>query len=413
MKRLIISLLIVLPVVAFSQYDFQYKANLPVVDSTYFYNIFLPPAVTSKLNYKFSDIRIYDARGKEVPYIRDTEQNRYKTAKRQKLRIIQNEHKLAKKYTVVLVHNPKRVDIKNLVFTIRNTDAEIWVNISGSNDLKNWQILKNNVRYQHEFSDSATAMLIINDLPETNFEYYRILFFDFNKEPIMVYDAYTLLVYEYKKQYVEVPKPHFTQDDTSEAQRTIVHIWFDEPQYIDKIVFKISSPEYYLRRAELTTKDTTTGRKIRLQYYFQNQKDFYLCSDSSNELLLSRYYAKDLYLIVDNNNNEPLKFEDVRAYQQKEYLIAKLYKGRHYVVKFGNKNVPPPIYDLKYFQNKIPKDRPEITVGKIVKLSSLRDEQKNIYIKPLYLWIALGIVVLIMILISIRMFSKQKPNELV
>ncbi len=413
MKRLILFLAILLPSGIFAQYDFQYKASLPVVDSTYFYNIFLPPAVTSKLNYKFSDIRIYDARGNEIPYIRDTEENRFKTARRRELRIIQNEHKLAKKYTVILLHNATKEKLDNIVFTIRNTDAEIWVNISGSNDLKNWQILKNNVRYQQEFSDSATAMLIINQLPESSFEYYRIIIFDYNKEPIIVYDAYTMNVYKKKREFVEVPKPHFSQDDTTEPQRTLVHIWFDQPQYIDKIEFKISSPEYYLRRAEITTRDTSTGRKIRLQYYFQNQKDFYLCSDSPNVLLLSRYYAKDLYLIVENNNNQPLKFTDVRAFQQKEYLIAKLKKGHFYTVKFGNKNVPPPIYDLKYFQNKIPRNRPVITVGKIVKLSSVKEENRNIYIKPLYLWIALGVVIVLMILISVRLFAKNKPNEFV
>ena len=413
MKYLVLTFMLIIPQVFFAQYQFQYKADLPKIDSTYFYNIYLPPKVTSKLNYKFSDIRIYDARGREIPYIRNTEENLYKTAKRKRLKILQNEHKITKKYTILLLHNPRKEKIKNLMFTIKNTDAEIWLNISGSDDLKNWQILKNNVRYQHEFSDSATAMLIINDLPETDFEYYRIIFYDYNKEPILVYDAYTLLVYGQKKEYVEVPRPHFTQDDTTEPHKTILHIWFDQPQYIDKITFTIASPQFYLRKAELTTRDSSTGRKIRLKYYFQNQKDFYLCSDSSNELLVSRYFAKDLYLTVENNNNPPLKFTDVRAYQLKEIIIAQLHKGRHYVVKFGNKNVPPPIYDLKYFQSKIPKDRPEITVQNIVKLSSVKQERKAIYIKPVYLWIALAVVVIIMTLISIQLFKKYKPNDFV
>ncbi len=411
MKRLLF-LLFLLPSLARGQYFFQYKADIQRVDSTGFYNIFLPPDVTSKLNYKFSDIRIYDIRGKEVPYIRDTEENRFKTAKRDKLRIIQNEHKTAKKYTVVMIHNPDHKTFSNLAFIIKNTDAQIWVNISASNDLKDWQILKNNVRYQKEFSDSATAQLLINDLPEANYEYYRIIFFDYNREPIVVLNAYTYYVEKRHREYVEVPHPRFFQDDTTEPQKTIVKIVFNEPQYVDKIVFKIKSPEYYLRKAELTTRDTSTGKKIRLQYYFHNQKDFYLCSDSSNELLLSRYYAKELYLVVDNNNNEPLQFEDIRAYQLKEHLIAKLERGKRYIIKFGNKNVPAPIYDLKYFINKIPRNRPEITVENIVKLSNPQKEARHVYIKPIYLWVALIIVLIIMIIISVRVFTKHKTDEL-
>ncbi len=413
MKKTVVILLFLFPALSFGQYFFQYKADLPRIDSTYFYEIFLPPRVTSKLNYKFSDIRIYDLRGKEIPYIRDTEENRFKTARRRKLRIIQNEHKLAKKYTVVMVHNPDRNNLANFVFIIKNTDAQIWVNISGSNDLKNWQILKNNVRYQKDFSDSATAQLVINDLPETNFEYYRIIFFDFNRQPIVILNAYTFLVEKKVVQYVEVPRPKFFQDDTTEPQKTIVKISFKDPQYIDKIVFKIESPEYYLRKAELTTRDTASGKKIRLKYYFGNQKDFYLCSDSSNELLLSRYYAKDLYLVVYNDNNEPLKFSDIRAYQVKEHIIARLEKGKKYVLKFGNQNVPAPIYDLKYFINKIPRNRPEITVGKIIKLSNPKTEGKRLYIRPIYLWIALIVVFIIMIIISVKIFTKYKTDEIV
>ncbi len=411
MKRLLI-ILVFLPFLSWGQYFFQYKADLQRVDSTGFYNIFLPPVVTSKLNYKFSDIRIYDSRGKEIPYIRDTEKNRFKTARRAKLRIIQNEHKTAKKYTVVMIHNPDQKTFSNFAFIIRNTDAQIWVNISASNDLKNWQILKNNVRYQKEFSDSATAQLLINDLPESNYQYYRVIFFDYNREPIIILNAYTYFVEKRRRDYVEVPHPMFFQDDTSEPQKTIVKIVFKHPQYIDKIAFKIQSPEYYLRSAELTTRDTSTGKKIRLQYYFNNQKNFYLCSDSSNVLLLSRYYAKELYLVVDNNNNEPLVFKDIRAYQVKEHLIAKLERGLHYTVKFGNQNIPAPIYDLRYFINKIPRKRPEITVVNIVKLSNPKTENKRLYIKPIYLWTALGVVLVIMIIISVIIFTKYKSDEL-
>ncbi len=412
MRKLIFSFFVLLGTFPLVAQEFQYKALLPEIDSSYFYNIFLPPEVTSKLNYKFSDIRIYNKKGKEIPFIRDTEENRFKTTSGRKLKIIQNEHKPAKKYTLVLIHDPDKRKISNFVLTVKNIDAEYWLHISGSNDLKTWHILKSNTRYQPEFSDSSTTKIIIDDLPETNYEYYRILVYDYNRVPLPVIDVYSYALYKRNVSYVEVPKPHFVQDDSTEANRTIVKISFDQPQYIDKIEFIISAPEYYLRKAELTKRDTLTGRKIRLQYYDQKQKDFYLCSDSSNILTLSRYYAKDLYLIVENNNDEPLKFSDVRAYQKKEYLIAYLNKGQKYHIEFGNKNVPEPIYDLKYFKDKIPSDRPEITVGKVIKILTGNARHTQMYIQPLYLWIALGVIVLFLVLISVKVFRSVKRNDL-
>ncbi len=415
MKKLLICLLLLASanIFAQSQFQFQYEAPLPKIDSSTFYNIYLPPVITSKLNYKFSDIRIYNSNGKEIPYIRDTESNRIKTAKRTRLKIIQNEHKPAKRYTVVLIHNPRQINISDLAFIIKNTDAQIWLNISGSNDLKNWDILKNNVQYQHQLSDSATAVLLINDLPQTNYQYYRVIFYDYNRTPIVIYDAYTFFIQHKKLQYVQVPNPKIYQNDTSLINKTILKIVFPTPQYIDKIQFFISSPKFYLRKAVLTAKDTTTGRRVKLKYYYQNQKDFYLCSDSSNTLRLSRYYAKELYLIVENNNNQPLKFSGVKAYQIKEFLIAPLNKNEKYVLKFGNKNVPAPIYDLTYFINKIPKKRPTIIPTKIIKLTSYTKNIKKFYIKPAYFWFALSFIVVLMIIISILIFRKYKFNDIV
>jgi hypothetical protein len=249
-------------------------------------------------------------------------------------------------------------------------------------------------------------------LPETNYEYYRILLYDYNRIPLQVVDVYTYDLYKRNITYVEVAKPRFVQDDSSEANRTILKISFDTPQYIDKIEFIISAPQYYLRKAELSKRDTATGRKIRLQYYDQKQKDFFLCSDSSNVLTLSRYYAKELYLIVENNNDEPLKFADVRAYQKKEYLIAYLNRGQKYHIEFGNKNVPEPIYDLKYFKDKIPSDRPEITVGKVIKILSGSAVHTQMYIRPLYLWIALGVIVVFLLLISVKVYRGNKRTDL-
>lgn len=396
----------------FSQ-EFSFKVDLPEVDSNAYYRIFLRPEITSKLNKKFSDVRIYDSKQNEVPYIRQTKEDKFKTAKIKNLRVMQNEHKIAKKYTMALLHNPDKYEFNNFVLIIEQTDAEKWIHISGSDDLKNWHIIKNNTRYQSEFSDTATAEIRILDIPKTEYEYYRILIYDYNREVINLKKVISYQVSEHDVEYTEVMKPTFVQDDTTEEAKTILKINFAKMQYIDKLEFLISKPHYYLRKAELTKKDSATGKKIRIDYHDSKQKDFYLCSDSSNQLLLSKYTAKELYLVVENNDNANLLFSDVKAYQENEYLTAFLEKGKKYSIYFGNKNVGAPIYDLKFFRNKIPADN---SVVKTLEVQQLIDQnernKKSIYIKPFYLWIAFGIVLIVLSLISIKVFKKPNTDNM-
>ena len=261
-----------------------------------------------------------------------------------------------------------------------------------------------------EYSDSAKAEVRIIELPETNYDYYRIFVFDFGRYVFNVHNVINYDIGQKNNDFVELPKPNFSQDDTSELNKSIINIKFNEPQYVDKLKFQIKSPTYYLRKAEITKKDTTSGKKIRLQLYDQNQEDFFLCSDSSNTLLLSRYYVQNMFLTVYNNDNQPLKFSDIRAYQRKEYIIAYLKKGKKYTVRFGNKNVAPPIYDLKFFKNKIPAKCPEISVKNVKKAIDEKNNKKNIYVNPVYLWIIFGIVIIILTLISIKVFLLNKKN---
>ncbi len=396
--------------------DFLYQAKLEEVDSSGYYFIYLSPEVTSKLNSKFSDLRIYDKKNNEVSYIRNTEDGLYKTAISKEMKIIQNDYKKTKKHTFLLIHNPQAFSINNLTIIVDNpNNAEAWVNISGSNDLKSWNILKNNTRYMPEFSDSATAEIRISDLPESEYEYYRIYIFDFNK---VVFNVNKILNYELSKknqEFVEVLKPHFIQDDSTQENQTVVTISFSDAQYIDLVKFYVSKPSYYLRKAEIVKKDSATGKRIRLQYHDQNQTDFYLCSDSLNQIRLSRYFAHNLMLIVYNNNDKPLVISDIKAYQQKEYITAYLEKNKKYTVYFGNKNLPPPIYDLKFFKNKIPSNCPQVEIIEISALKDFNNNSKVVKVKPYILWIAFGIVILILAAISLKMFlsaKKKTDNEI-
>jgi len=417
MKKLVVFIIVYfVSLISVYAQQFEWESHLNKVDSDSYYKIFIRPEITSKLNYKFSDIRIYDENNAEVPYIKFSETNKIKTNQLDEMQIIENEHKISKKYTSVIINNASKTEVANLVLIIENTNAETWVNLSGSEDNKTWQILKNNTRYQPDFSDSLEAQIKLTDIPSSNYNYYKILIFDYNTEVIVLSKVYNYKKLKINRNFSEVEKPKFIQDDTSEIGRTVVNITFPTEQYIDKIVFNISKPNYFLRKAEIAKKDSSTGKKIKLEYYDENQKEFNLCSDSCNELFLSKYRAKELFLVIDNNDDVPLLIDDIIAYQENEYFIAFLEKGKKYNLKFGNKNVSQPIYDLKFFQDKIPENLQVVEVSELIQLyDPSKKNQNQMKIQPELLWLAFGVVVIILGLISVVVFkssfSKRKENR--
>jgi hypothetical protein len=398
-------------IISYSQ-EFEWEAEIQEVDSNSYYDIFIRPEITSKLNYKFSDIRIFDEDNNEIPFVRRSETNANKISKKISLPFVENQHKISKKYTSVIVSNLKLEEVGNLFLIIENTNSEVWLNLSGSDDAKSWEVLKENTRYQPEVSDSLTAEINITDIPASKYQYYKILAYDFNTEVIIVANVFNYIIINKDRKFTEVMKPNFVQDDKSEVGRTILNISFAEEQYIDKISFEINNPRYFLRKAELTKKDSLTGKKIKLDYYDQKQNEFTLCSDSSNNLFLSRYKAKELFLVIDNNDDAALEISDITAFQENEYFVAYLEKDRKYYIRFGNKNVSPPIYDLKFFEDKIPEKVSDVGVKELIRLYDPKaDNSKQIKIKPELLWLAFGIVVIILGVISIKVFRGAKNDQ--
>lgn len=412
--RFVSFVIIMFAVFRMSAQDFLFQAEIPAVDSSGYYHIFLPPIITSKLNSKFSDVRIFDKKNREIPYLRLMDEEIYETSQADELEILENDYKRLKKFSILTIHNTQKKKIDNLVLIVDNPkNSEAWINISGSDDQKMWTVLKNNARYMPELSDSDYSEIRITDLPETQFEFYKIIIFDYNKTVFNVDKVLNFNLVSRKAEFVPLPTPTISQDDTSERTKTVLKIEFQQPQYIDKLKFEVSYPPVYLRKADIVKRDTFSGRRIKLMLFDQNQKDLYLSSDSSNEVHLSRLNAKTLYLIVTNNDDFPLKFSKVTAYEQKEILVAYLIAGQTYNLRFGNSNLPSPVYDLKFFKNKIPAICTEITPINVKTYATKHKNEKAIRIAKTALWIIFAFVVVILTLISVRLFilSKKGNND--
>lgn len=420
MKKHILFLLItawlINPIAA--QQEFRWEARLEHPDTSGFFNIFLTAAITSKLNHNFSDIRIFDDKEREIPYLKRMDKTIRQSDKAFEYKIVENKHNKWKGYTRLVVHNPEKQNITNFSLLVQNTDIEKWIQLSGSNDMENWYIIKDDFPVHTPYTDSDTLELRILDFPISNYEYYELILYDYNNEPLKVIKAQYYDISTKDVKYIKVPDPKITQNDTLEKSKSIITIEFDETQYVDKLEFNIKGPTYYLRKAELRQKETESEKKMKLEYYDQMHKSFFLRSSKKNVIYLSTYRIKSLILTIDNKDDIPLEIKSVEAYQLQNYLTASLNEEQRYVLRFGNSVIEAPIYDLRYFVDSIPDTIPSLPVRKIIALKSAEsEEQKPLHIPPAVLWVVVGLVTLLLAYISYRMFGeimgrKDDQNEM-
>ncbi len=411
-KHIIFSLIIFSAINAESQ-NYTWQAELPPIEATGFYKIFLPPNINAKLQRHSPDIRIFNSENQEVPFLYQANEIHNNNDSIIPLKISSKRHKLIKSYTKITIENKAELDIDNFVFIIDNNVFRKWIKIAAYNNTPNKKyIIKDNFPAQIEYSDTTQTELIINNLPASNFKFYEITFYDYNNQKVKVHKAYTIKQPETKQNYIELPAPKITHKDT--LNRTYVNISFPEAQYVDRLLFDIKGPELFFRNAVLSKPGKRTEREGKL-YYDELNKNITLNSETENIIKLSHFKIKNLKIKIDNKNSQALRIKKVMAWQQKTYLTTYLKANQKYYLKFGNPKAKFPIYDIEHFKHKIPKDITILTPTNITKINNQRPKlfTSKIWNIPVkYLWSIIGVLCTILLLITTKMIIQQhKKNQ--
>nr|MCU0322183.1 hypothetical protein [Chitinophagaceae bacterium] len=129
------------------------------------------------------------------------------------------------------------------------------------------------------------------------------------------------------------------------------------------------------------------------------------------QLSLAGLKSRDILLQINNDDNEPLKIQSIKAFQLQEYVLAYLESGHQYKLLFGDSLAEQPKYDLAAFKDSINKNLPILNIGAIESIeykstpSPTSSSNKNL------LWIALFVVVLILLLFSYKMVQEIKRKK--
>lgn len=388
--------------------QFKYKSSLSSVSLTSLYKVELSPLVQNYCFSNYKDLRVVDSNGIQKPYFILSEPILKSASDFIKYTIVSQNH--YNNYTEIVIENSTKEKISNIAFNINNSEALKLCTIEGSDDLKQWYSISKLQTLSLSYNEQYTNQYKCLYFPLSNYKYYRLLIDDWSSEPFKVNSAGY-----FKNSLISGKLNRVTnsfQLSTNPNQKsTTIKLSISGNQSVQQLVFKISQPHLFLRKAFVYYKEKIKVAKQIETEQKQIIKNFTLNSNEPLIVDIPETQKNELYIDIENEDNEALQIDSVITNQLARFLIFDATQNQQYFLKCGNDSLQLPNYDIINFVNGSPQFYPELKFSNFENIeivSEIKNKQPQFFESKLFIWIAISVCSLIIGLFSIKMIKNLK-----
>lgn len=390
---------------------FKFYAALDTVKTAGFYNIALMPEINAHLKTDYSDVRIVNASGKWVPHalhIPTQEIIKETVSTDLKFSVAENN-----KTNSIFLFDGKKMQLKNIELKIRNTGAERYCSLSGSDDGKNWFVINDSIFINPIPAQEENRNTFRIDFPLSNYSFYKLIVFNSNKNPYDVNGINTSSsIYDptiYQTKIFSNPATIILQKDSNKI--SYIKIIQQHPYHFDGFNIKVSAVKYFNRMMDLYLPNDA-------KHSFSNPGTLlqsYTISNNSN-LSFRTPTIKDsvFYLLVHNEDNLALKVNEVNTTLDQPIIMAYLEIGNSYRLIMDNKNAVMPNYDITKLNLSLRDTAPFLNPKKIIVFPlQEKTEAKNETNNKWVIWVSLITGLAILLLLTKKMIKEvdKKTNN--
>ncbi len=334
------------------------KASIEGIEGSGYYRCPIEPELQKYLQPGLQDLRIRDANEKELPYlVEEAEAPRIFEALRQ-LKIQQQRGKDGDGL-ILMLEDPAPDSIPGLALKVDQGNVSRKISIEGSQDGEEWEKLHEAERYHDEDLPSGNRGFILRDLQLSPHSFYRV---DIGGEgegfDPRIRGATVIQRSDAHEAYRSVPMEDL--DIKKKGERTYIRLRFDAPSYrVHGLELDIGEEDFYYRSGFLAQGDTLQKGALESLHSFD------LVSYGDQQIHLDGVFTRDLVLVIEDRDFPTLQIEGVKVYQRKRALLFRAKEGGDHGLRFGDKEAPPPGYDLKHFREQMPDELKKAQVSNI------------------------------------------------
>jgi hypothetical protein len=387
---------------------YKFYCLLDSVKESGFYNIELTPELNAHLKTDYSDLRIVNSVNKWVPHVLHypaAERNYDGLAMALRFTVTEN----TKTNSILIIENSQDI-ISNIGLTIRNTAAERFCTLSGSDDKQNWFIINDSISLNPVPAETGSENTFRIDFPPSSYRFFKIVIHNNNKDPfdvkriIQIISSSTIL--HAPNRFIQNPLPVIEQKDSGKI--SYIKITQHRPWHFDNISLKVSGVKYFYRKIDLyapLTEDHTLANPGQLI------QSFSISNNSTLQFQLPLTKMAVFYLLINNQDNLPLRVNEVKTALNARFITAYLEKDSNYKLIMDNESAVLPDYDLSKLNSKISDSIP------YVKYSSIKALKEDIPAHSVtknnnwMIWSAIIAALVILLFFTFRMFKEVDKRK--
>lgn len=389
---------LLLPLCSLAQ--FTYERKVSEVTQSGWYRISLPAELLPKLKTDFADIRLYSSSNNttEIPYLLQIAKDEISQTPVSLEPFNLSRQGAALFFTVKL--NPNEpINSITLNFAQQNYDSE--VTVEGSFNQLEW------------FKIQTSRIISLANTP-VNYIYNHITF------PSSTYTYLRFTIH--KGAHLTLDQINFHQNKTVKGvfteiassllsetidKRSEFNLVFNQPVLLSRLSLEASPDQQFYRSVSIDWLYDSIKSEKGVHYQYQPLYTGVISSFKQDTLHFNPRVVKQIRVIVYNQDNPPVQIKRIHAWAPQVYLVTNLQAGT-YTLRYGNEKMFIPNYDIEHFTKEIPASLPELQVSSELKPQQITEPETSPWFKnKLWMWGALGIIVVILGFFTIRMLREQ------
>ena len=294
-----------------------------------------------------ADLRLVDDLGKEVPYSIYV-QRESTTVESYEPKIF-NRALLPGAYSTLTLDLEQETESNTLVLKTSSRNFKRRVEIAGSNDRKQWLVLKSD-GYIFDFSGDQKIHLTTIKYPDSKYRYLQIKVWNGKEEPLTIEGASLSRVKTTPaRRAVRSVRLHSREED-AKLKATICVLDLNYENVPADFVLIDSPEENFSRMLEIqASNDLKTWESPQQGDLYRFRTDKY--SVEKKTLHFPEMRCRYLKLFIYNHDDPPLRLAAFEVQGVEEDLVCRTQPGRSYSLYYGNPQAHAPRYDFERLKN--------------------------------------------------------------
>jgi hypothetical protein len=407
-KSKIFTLLFLLSYVfSFGQMNqYNYKREIKGVKDSW-HKLVLPNDVFGKISPELSDIRIFGISEKK-----DTIEASYllqlKSEKRIKtnvnFKIINTSHNEKGYYFTLEIPTQDIVNQLQLDFKQFNFDWRI--SLEGSNNQNEWFTIVDDYRIL-SIKNAETFYEYTNiTFQNSSYRFLRILVKSLEKPELKSVKASNTTIE--RGEFYDCNIKSLVIEENKQEKSSDINIELSKRLPVSYLKIDVDASYDYYRPIMIKYVSDSVKTQNGYVYNYRTLTDGTLNSIENNVFAFENTVLKKLKIIVNNQDNHPLKIKKITVKGTIYNLNIRFTEPATYFLTYGNSNAYRPNYDIERFVSKIPDTISSLTLGEEqIIYKNPNSNNSPLFQNKIWLWIIIVLLVALLGWFSIKMMTSK------